>query len=335
MARAIAGSLAETLRRQRELGLNGVPGTGASLRARIESLAAGSPAPAEPPAVRRLGLPASGEEPEASGAGSRASGEEAAASGSGRHAGQGVSAPAGVDDAPAPAPWSRSAPALHPDAVAALGWGSGGDAAESSPSVGSPDGDAEVGRPSLEEVRERLGDCRRCGLCEGRTQIVFGTGDPSARLMFIGEGPGADEDRVGEPFVGRAGQLLGRMIAAMGLSREGVYIANVVKCRPPGNRTPEAGEVEACLPFLREQVLAVQPEVIVTLGRTAAQAVLGTGSPMSALRGVWQEFEGMALMPTWHPAYLLREPSAKKSAWQDLQAVMERLGLSATGEREG
>lgn len=153
--------------------------------------------------------------------------------------------------------------------------------------------------------------------------------------MFIGEGPGADEDRVGEPFVGRAGQLLGRMIAAMGLSREGVYIANVVKCRPPGNRTPEAGEVEACLPFLREQVLAVQPEVIVTLGRTAAQAVLGTGSPMSALRGVWQEFEGMALMPTWHPAYLLREPSAKKSAWQDLQAVMERLGLSATGEREG
>ncbi|MEO1173035.1 MAG: uracil-DNA glycosylase [Myxococcota bacterium] len=179
----------------------------------------------------------------------------------------------------------------------------------------------------LAQVRDALGDCTRCKLHRGRTQIVFGVGDPDARLMFIGEGPGRDEDLQGEPFVGRAGQLLTRMIAAMGLRRENVYIANIVKCRPPRNRDPEPDEVEACEPFLKAQIAAVRPEVIVTLGKYAAQTLLQQKTPISRLRGTWTEYEGTALMPTFHPAYLLRTPAEKRPVWQDLQAVMKRLGL--------
>ncbi len=192
--------------------------------------------------------------------------------------------------------------------------------------------DQSVSRPDLTAVREQLGDCRRCGLCETRNKIVFGVGDANAPLMFIGEAPGADEDRKGEPFVGRAGQLLDRMIGAMGWTRESVYIANVLKCRPPGNRDPKPAEVEQCKPFLFRQIEAIQPKVIVTLGKPAAHLVLNTRAPISALRGRFQQFRGVPVMPTFHPAYLLRSPDRKRYAWEDLQQVMvelERVGVSA------
>ncbi len=181
----------------------------------------------------------------------------------------------------------------------------------------------------LAEVRAELGDCIRCKLAGGRTHLVFGVGAPSAELMFVGEGPGADEDAQGEPFVGRAGQLLTRMIVAMGLSREQVYIANVVKCRPPGNRDPEVDEVAACEPFLKAQIAAIRPKVIVGLGRVAVQTLLRDATPISRLRGAWRTYEGVKLMPTFHPAYLLRNPAEKKKAWEDLQKVMRELGLEA------
>lgn len=184
---------------------------------------------------------------------------------------------------------------------------------------------------TLAQIRADLGDCRRCGLCETRRSIVFGEGNPAARLMFVGEGPGADEDASGRPFVGAAGQLLDRMIAAMGLQRDEVYIANIVKCRPPGNRDPEPPEVAACLPFLERQIRAVAPEVIVTLGRPAARWLLGYDGPISRIRGDWQRWGEVAVMPTFHPAYLLRDPGKKREAWQDLQAAMQRLGLSPAG----
>jgi DNA polymerase len=183
-------------------------------------------------------------------------------------------------------------------------------------------------RPTLRHVHERLGDCRRCKLCRGRNSIVFGAGNPQARLMFVGEGPGLDEDLQGEPFVGAAGKQLDRMIAAMGLKRSQVYIANVVKCRPPRNRDPEPDEVAACEPFLRQQIRAVCPEVIVALGRVAAQVLLRDTAAISRLRGQWRRYDGVPLMPTFHPAYLLRSPEGKKPAWLDLQAVMAKLGLS-------
>ena len=182
--------------------------------------------------------------------------------------------------------------------------------------------------PTLEGLREVLGDCRRCKLCKGRTNIVFGAGNPDARLMFVGEGPGEDEDRQGIPFVGKAGELLTRIITnAMGLERDDVYIANVVKCRPPNNRNPEPDEIVACEPFLRRQVELVRPEVIVSLGNFATSALLGDRTPISRRRGHWHEFSGTALMPTFHPAYLLRNPSDKGLVWADIKLVMERLGL--------
>jgi len=186
---------------------------------------------------------------------------------------------------------------------------------------------------SLTDVREELGDCQRCSLCTGRKNIVFGNGDEAARLMFVGEGPGAEEDRQGEPFVGKAGQLLNRMINAMGLSRERVYIANIVKCRPPGNRDPEVDEIEACEPFLRKQIDAIKPDVIVALGRYASQRLAGSEMPISRLRGQWKSYAGIDLMPTFHPAYLLRNPSGKRPVWEDLQQVMRRLGLEAPNRR--
>ncbi|MGE0406147.1 MAG: uracil-DNA glycosylase [Candidatus Korobacteraceae bacterium] len=182
---------------------------------------------------------------------------------------------------------------------------------------------------TLKLIREDIGDCTRCKLHGlGRKQIVFGVGNPNAELMFVGEGPGADEDQQGEPFVGRAGQLLNKMIAAMGLKREEVYIANVVKCRPPGNRTPERDEVETCSPFLMRQIDTIRPKAIVALGAVAAKCLLGISSTMSEMRGQNYDFRGSNLFVTYHPAYLLRDPRQKAEAWKDLQRVMKFLGLA-------
>jgi uracil-DNA glycosylase family 4 len=185
-----------------------------------------------------------------------------------------------------------------------------------------------VSAADLKGVREILGECTRCKLWRGRTQIVFGVGNPHAKVMFVGEGPGADEDRQGIPFVGRAGQLLTKIITqGMGISREEVYIANVVKCRPPQNRDPEPDEVDACFPFLRAQIQAIKPEAIVALGRPASHNLLKTMTPITKLRGTWGEFEGIPVMPTFHPSYLLRNPAAKKEVWEDIQEVMNRVGI--------
>jgi len=180
---------------------------------------------------------------------------------------------------------------------------------------------------ALEAIRQDLGDCTRCALHKGRHTIVFGDGDPNARLMFVGEGPGADEDAQGLPFVGRAGQLLNNMITAMGLSRSQVYIANIVKCRPPQNRVPEPAEANTCAPFLFRQIEVIQPEVIVALGATAATYLLGGKSPLAALRGRIHHARGAKLIVTYHPAYLLRDPRQKKEVWADLQLAMAELGL--------
>jgi len=188
--------------------------------------------------------------------------------------------------------------------------------------------DKGCGSQELLAIREGLGDCTRCKLHGGRTRLVFGVGDPAARLLFVGEGPGADEDQQGEPFVGRAGQLLTKMIEAMGFARSEVYIANVVKCRPPGNRDPEPDEIEACEPFLKAQIAAIRPQVVVALGRFAVQTLLRDTTPISRQRGRWREYEGVKLMPTFHPAYLLRNPAEKKPAWDDLQLVMKEFGKS-------
>ena len=193
---------------------------------------------------------------------------------------------------------------------------------------------------ALRIIREDLGDCTRCVLhTQGRKQIVFGVGNPKTDLMFIGEAPGADEDQQGEPFVGRAGQLLTNMIKAMGLSREQVYIANIIKCRPPGNRTPEREECETCSPFLMRQIAAIKPKVIVALGAVAAKTLLAMNSSMAQLRGQWYDFRpagvksndpnwtSTKLAVTYHPAFLLRDPRQKGEAWKDLQMVMKELGL--------
>ena len=179
---------------------------------------------------------------------------------------------------------------------------------------------------SLDSLRETLAGCQRCPLCRHRNSIVFGEGNPDARLMFVGEAPGYDEDIQGRPFVGKAGQLLDKMIRAMQFSREEVYIANVVKCRPDGNRNPMPDEIEKCIPFLHRQIAMVRPEVIVVLGAVAAKALLKTENGISSLRGRWCSYENIPVMPTFHPAYLLRQESAKKEAWHDLQLVMARFG---------
>ena len=182
---------------------------------------------------------------------------------------------------------------------------------------------------ALRLIQEDIGDCTRCELHKGRNKLVFADGSPNARLMFVGEGPGADEDAQGLPFVGRAGQLLNNMITAMGLKREDVYIANVVKCRPPGNRTPEPEEANTCSPFLFRQIDVVRPEVIVALGATAATYLLGQRQPLAGLRGRVHSFRGAKLIVTYHPAFLLRDPRQKKEAWADLQIAMRELGLKA------
>jgi uracil-DNA glycosylase family 4 len=181
---------------------------------------------------------------------------------------------------------------------------------------------------ALQAIQQEIGDCTRCPLAyAGRRRIVFGDGSPTARLMFIGEGPGADEDAQGIPFVGKAGQLLNNMITAMGLSRSEVYIANIVKCRPPSNRVPEPVEANTCSQFLLRQIDVVQPEVIVALGATAAMYLLGVKQSLSSLRGHWHTCRGAKLAVTYHPAFLLRDPRQKSEAWKDLQMVMGELGL--------
>ncbi|MGE4233775.1 MAG: uracil-DNA glycosylase family protein [Bacteriovoracia bacterium] len=180
---------------------------------------------------------------------------------------------------------------------------------------------------SLEEVSAELGDCSRCKLCKTRNNIVFGEGNPKAKLMFVGEGPGEQEDLQGRPFVGRAGQLLDKIIQAMGLKREDVYIGNVVKCRPPNNRVPEPDEVEECKPFLVRQIHAIKPTVIVALGATALKHLYSDELKITKVRGTFLEYEGIKLMPTYHPAFLLRNPPAKKDVWEDMQKVMDELGI--------
>ena len=186
---------------------------------------------------------------------------------------------------------------------------------------------------ALHAIRERIGDCTRCPLAyAGRHTIVFGDGDPNARILFVGEGPGADEDASGLPFVGKAGQLLNNMIGAMGLSREQVYIANIVKCRPPQNRAPEPIEANTCSQFLLAQMDVVQPKVVVALGATAATYLLGVKQSLSSLRGRWHSCRGAKLVVTYHPAFLLRDPRQKGEAWKDLQMVMAELGLKAAAK---
>ena len=183
----------------------------------------------------------------------------------------------------------------------------------------------QTDRPTLAEIREEMGDCRRCKLFRGRTNLVFGEGSPQARIIFVGEAPGGEEDLQGRPFVGPAGQLLNNLLNKLGLRREEVYIANVVKSRPPGNREPEADEVAACLPFLIKQIESIRPSVIVTLGRVATHNLLKTATPLTKLRGNWQKFQNIRVMPTFHPSYLLRSPQERKKTWDDMQRVMEYL----------
>jgi len=215
--------------------------------------------------------------------------------------------------------------------------------------VNTPKPEQGISDPAkaLKVIREDLGDCTRCVLHQqGRKQIVFGVGNPTAELMFIGEGPGADEDEQGEPFVGRAGQLLNKMIEAMGLERKRVYIANVVKCRPPGNRTPERDECETCSPFLMRQIAVIKPKVVVALGAVAAKTLLAMNSSMAQLRGRFYDFKpggvrsndpdwnGCKLAVTYHPAFLLRDPRQKGEAWKDLQMVMKELGIKVPAKAE-
>jgi len=227
---------------------------------------------------------------------------------------------------PDPAPVSTHAGGPRPIASAAASGDSDRGASPKAKSTKPPVDPITA----LRLIREDLGDCTRCPLHkQGRKQIVFGVGNPCADLMFIGEAPGADEDIQGEPFVGRAGQLLNNMIKAMGLGREDVYIANIIKCRPPGNRTPEREECETCSPYLFRQIEVVKPKAIVALGAVAAKTLLAINAPMSELRGRWYDFRGTKLAVTYHPAFLLRDPRQKKETWKDLQMVMKELGLVA------
>ncbi|BEH10880.1 uracil-DNA glycosylase [Geobacter sulfurreducens subsp. ethanolicus] len=187
-------------------------------------------------------------------------------------------------------------------------------------------------RETLDDIRREMGGCHRCALGAGRTNLVFGVGNPAARLMIIGEAPGRDEDFRGEPFVGEAGQLLTKIIEAMGFAREDVYICNVLKCRPPHNRDPASAEIEACSSFMLRQVMAVAPEAILALGTFAAQAILSTKEPISRLRGRFHDYHGIPLMPTFHPAFLLRNPERKRDVWDDVRQVMGLLGKEAPGK---
>ncbi len=228
----------------------------------------------------------------------------------------------GVEGFPrGPLPRAGGGEAVGPEAAGRGGGRSG------APSAPGGAGGISPGSP-LHLLRDEIGDCQRCKLCRARTNIVFGVGDANADLMFVGEGPGRDEDLKAEPFVGRAGQLLTEIITkGMKLRRQDVYIANVVKCRPPENRNPEPDEIAACEPFLIRQIEAVKPKVIVALGKFAAQTLLRSNTPISRLRGTWHDYHGIKLMPTLHPAYLLRNPADKRLVWEDIKLVMAELGL--------
>ena len=181
---------------------------------------------------------------------------------------------------------------------------------------------------TLKVIRNDLGDCRRCRLSAGRKNIVFGSGDPHAKLVFVGEGPGYEEDQRGEPFVGAAGQLLTKIIHAINYTRKQVYICNIIKCRPPGNRNPGPDEIKACAPFLKRQIAAVKPDCICALGTFAAQTLLETKEPISKLRGSFHQYMGIRLLPTYHPAYLLRNPDKKRDVWEDMKKLMQARGPS-------
>ena len=189
-----------------------------------------------------------------------------------------------------------------------------------------PEGPAPARPLTLDEVRGELGECTRCKLHRHRTQIVFGVGNPRARLVFVGEAPGADEDAQGEPFVGRAGQLLTKIIQAMGMQREDVYICNIIKCRPPNNRTPESDEILACSPFLLKQLQAIGPQFICALGGPATQTLLKTKEPISRLRGKFYDYHGIPRLATFHPAFLLRNPHEKKTVWEDMKLLLREMG---------
>jgi DNA polymerase len=188
-----------------------------------------------------------------------------------------------------------------------------------------------AGQESLDAIRLDLGDCQRCGLAASRTQLVYGVGNPNARLVLVGEAPGREEDLRGEPFVGEAGRLLDRILHAMGMQREEVYICNVLKCRPPNNRDPLPEEVATCEAFLNRQIAAIRPQVIVGLGRFAVHSLLKTRVPISQLRGEWQTYRGIPLMPTYHPAYLLRNPEGKREVWEDMKSVLRAMNAEDEG----
>ncbi|GAM11698.1 DNA polymerase [Geobacter sp. OR-1] len=188
---------------------------------------------------------------------------------------------------------------------------------------------------TLDSIRSDLGDCHRCQLGATRTSLVFGVGNPNARLVFVGEGPGRDEDLQGEPFVGEAGKLLTRIIEAMGLKRSDVYICNVIKCRPPQNRDPLPSEIEACSSFMLRQVKAINPLMIVALGKFAAQTLLAAKTPISKLRGTFHDYHGIPLMPTFHPAALLRDPALKREVWEDMKQVMKKMGIEPPLQKGG
>jgi uracil-DNA glycosylase family 4 len=221
-------------------------------------------------------------------------------------------------DTPATPPEARGSSLSAPAAPA-------GGRARVFPAAATLFDDAPAGPESLEAIRADLGDCRRCKLAPSRTHIVFGSGNPHAELMFVGEAPGADEDEQGLPFVGRAGQLLTKIIEAIEMRREDVYICNILKCRPPGNRSPESDEIASCEPFLLRQVAAVKPRVVCALGTYGAQALLRTKEPISRLRGQFIDYRGFKLMATYHPAYLLRNPNEKRKVWEDVQKIRDYL----------
>ena len=201
------------------------------------------------------------------------------------------------------------------------------------PATGAPQ-DAAATPPlheTLDAIRADLGDCRRCGLAASRTNLVYGVGNASARLVLVGEAPGREEDLQGDPFVGEAGRLLDRILQAMGMQRSEVYICNVLKCRPPNNRDPQPEEVATCEAFLVRQIAAIKPQVIVGLGRFAVHSLLKRKDPISRIRGEWQTYQGIPLMPTYHPAYLLRNPEGKRDVWEDMKEVMRRLQVEGDG----
>jgi uracil-DNA glycosylase len=228
--------------------------------------------------------------------------------------------------------WGLEPPLLSPDALAFLEGRSSSRQAPVTPSRGGPPTLAQEGPSTLEQLREIIGDCRRCKLCTGRTNLVFGEGSPNAKLVFVGEGPGKDEDFEGRPFVGEAGKLLNKIIeGGFKMKREEVYICNVVKCRPPANRKPEADEIGSCLPFLREQLRIINPQVICGLGQVASSTLMGRTCKISQERGTWSSYKATPLMPTFHPAYILRNPAdeqrLKRLVWGDVKKIMALMGL--------